>query len=139
MELSVQEEENMRQSLATKAIPSPKLLINYHETINEKGESPTRLVIPAMKFTARFSKISYLGIKMLLDKGKVKYSRVSIVQASDLKGRLEKFKIKRGEVKIASVDAINMYPSIKLSTIRKAVRLLQGKLPQRPIRPSTYA
>ena len=69
----------MRQSLATKAIPSPKLLINDHETINEKGESPTRLVIPAMKFTARFSKISYLGIKMLLDKGKVKYSRVSIV------------------------------------------------------------
>ena len=37
MELSVKEEEFVRQSLATQAIPSPKLLIKYHKTINEKG------------------------------------------------------------------------------------------------------
>ena len=37
-------------------------------------------------------------------------------------------KIKRYEVTIASVDAINMYPSIKLSTIKKIVRLFTRKL-----------
>ena len=66
-------------------IPYPKLLIKYHKKINSKGRFPTRLVIPVMNFTATFSKISYLGIKGLLDKEKVKYSQVSIVQASDLK------------------------------------------------------
>ena len=37
-------------------------------------------------------------------------------------------KIKRDEVTIASVDAINMYPSIKLATIRKAVIFFAKKL-----------
>ena len=36
-------------------------------------------------FTATFSKIGYLEIKIFLDKGKVNYSHNSIVQASDLK------------------------------------------------------
>ena len=36
MELSVQEENFVRQLLATKAIPSPKLMIKYHKTINKK-------------------------------------------------------------------------------------------------------
>ena len=82
----------------------------YHKKINEKGEFPTRLVIPATNFTATFSKIGYLGIKRCLDKVKVNYSRFSIVQASDLKERLEEKKLVREEVTIASVYAINMYP-----------------------------
>ena len=88
MELSVQEENYVRQLIATKSIPSPKLLIKYHNTINEKGEFPTRLVIPRQNFTTTFSNIGYLGIKRLLDKVKVDYSRVSIVQLSNLKERL---------------------------------------------------
>ena len=56
------------------------------------------------------------------------YSRVSIVQASDLKEILKELKINRDEVTIASVDAINMYPSIKLVTIRKLVRFYTRKL-----------
>ena len=128
MKLTVEEENFVRQSLATQSIPSPKILIKYHKIINEKGEFPTRLVILATNFTATLSKIGYLGIKRLLDKVKVNYSRVSIVQASDLKEKLEELKIKRDEVTISSVDAINMYPSIKLSTIRKAVRFFARKL-----------
>ena len=112
----------MRQLLATRAIPSAKLLIKDHKTINEKGEFPTRLVIPATNFTATFSKIGYLGIKRCMDKGKVNYSQNSIVQASDLKETLIEKGFKKEEVKIASVDAINMYPSIKLTTIKKVVR-----------------
>ena len=92
------------------AIPSPKLLIKYHKTINEKGEYPNRLAVPATNFTVTFSKISYLGIKRGLDKGKVNYSQNSIVQASDLKEILEELGLNREEVTITSVDAINMYP-----------------------------
>ena len=40
---------------------------------------------------------------------------------------------------IASVDTINMYPLIKISTIRKAVRFFARKLQQQPRKPSTYA
>ena len=95
MESSVQEENFVRQSLATKAIPSPKLLINDHKKINEKREFPTRLVIPATNFTATFLKIVYLRIKRCLDKGKVNYSRFSIVQASNLKEILKEKKLVR--------------------------------------------
>ena len=57
MEFSVQEEKFVRRSLATQAILSPKLLIENHKTINEKGGFPTSLVIPVKNFTATFSKI----------------------------------------------------------------------------------
>ena len=72
-------------------------------------------------FTATFSKFGYLGINSCMDKGKVNHSRDYIVQSSDLKKRLEELEVKRDEVKIASVEVINMYPSTKLKTIRKTV------------------
>ena len=95
LDLSVKEEEFVRQLIAKKVIPSPKLLIKYHKTINENGEFPTRLVIPATNFTLTFSKIGYLGINRCLYKGKVNYSRNSIVQASDLKETLEEMGLKK--------------------------------------------
>ena len=131
MELSVKEEEFSRQSLATRATPYPKLLIKDHKTINKRGELPTRLVIPATDFTATFYKIGYLGIKRCLDKGKVNYSRDSIVQASDLKERLEELEVKIEEVTIASVDAISMYPSIKSRNNQKSGEILHKKTYQR--------
>ena len=109
LDLSVKEEEFVRQSPATRAIPSPKLLIKYYKTINENKEFPTRLVIPATNFTATFSKIGYLGIKRCLDKVKVNYSRNSIVQASDLKETLEELGLKKEEVTIALVDALGVH------------------------------
>ena len=118
----------MRQSLATRAIPSPKLLIKNHKTINKKGGFPTRFSISTTNFTAEFSKTGCLGIKRMLDKGKVNYSRFSFVQASDLKERLEELKINRDRVNIASVDAINIYLLIKLSTITMSARFFAIKL-----------
>ena len=56
------------------------------------------------------------------------YSRNSIVQASELKETLKKLGLKKEEVTIASVDAINIYPSIKLETIKKAVIFFARKL-----------
>ena len=45
-----------------------------------------------------------------------------------MKERLEQLKVKRDEAAIASVDAINMYPSIKITTIRKPVRYFARKI-----------
>ena len=95
LDLSVKEEEFVRQSLATRAIPSPKILIKDHKAINENGGFPTRLVIPATYFTATFSKIGYLGIKRCLEKGKVNYSRNSIIHASDLNETLEELGLRK--------------------------------------------
>ena len=58
----------------------------------------------------------------------MKYSRAPIVQSSDLRERLEELEVKRDEVTIASVDSINMYPSIKLSKIKNSVRFFARKL-----------
>ena len=57
----------------------------------------------------------------------MKYSRVSIVQASCIKERHEELEVNRDEFTIASVDAINMYPSMKLSTIKKSLRFFAIK------------
>ena len=94
LDLSVKEEEFVRQYLATRAIPSSKILIKDHKTINEKGGFPTRLVIPATNFTTNVSNIGYLGIKRCLDKGKVNYSRNSIIQTSNLKETLVEIGLK---------------------------------------------
>ena len=126
--MSGQEENCLILSLVTQAILYPKLLIRYQKTINEKAEFPTRLVIPTMKFTATFTKIGDLGIRRILDEWKVNYSRVSIVRASELKEILEELKVKKDKVTIASFDTINMYLSIKLSTIKKAVNFFSRKL-----------
>ena len=63
-----------------------------------------------------------------LDKGKVNYSLDSIVHAYDLKERLKESGLNREHATIVSVDVIYMYPSIKLVTIRKAVRYFARKL-----------
>ena len=49
------------------------------------------------------------------------YSHVTSVQASDLKQRPEELEINIDGVKIVSLDAVNIYLSIKLTTIIKAV------------------
>ena len=54
-----------------------------------------------------------------MDKAKLDYSRVSIFQASYLKERFEELGINRDGLMIASVDAVNMYPSIKLEKSEK--------------------
>ena len=75
-----------------------------------------------------FSNIVYLGIKQMFEKLKMNYSRISTVQAYDLKERLEELKVKRDEVTIASFDAIKMYPLIKVSKIKKALRYFARKI-----------
>ena len=65
MDFSSKEEQFVRKSLASRSLPSPKMLTKDNNTINKKGDSPTRLVIPTTNFTATFSNIGYPRIKCL--------------------------------------------------------------------------
>ena len=56
------------------------------------------------------------------------YSHVSVVKSSVMKWRLEELYINRYWVTIALVDVVNMYPSIKLATIRKVVNKISIKI-----------
>eukprot|EP00957_Ditylum_brightwellii_P076582 5820730-Ditylum_brightwellii.AAC.1 len=71
-----------------------------------------RLVIPATKFMAMFSKIGYLGIKKALDKNNVNYDKYMIVQYLDLDSKLEQLGLKHN----------NMYPYARGKLIKKALR-----------------
>jgi hypothetical protein len=44
-----------KRIINSKAIPAPKLLIKDHKEINDDGNYPTRLVLPATNFTSTFS------------------------------------------------------------------------------------
>ena len=79
----------MRQSLATRAILYPKLLVKYHKIINEKGGITNKVSNPRDKLYCNLLQDQLPWDKRCLDKVKVNYSREIIVQSSDLKERLE--------------------------------------------------
>ena len=62
-----------------------------------------------------------MAIKQVLDSNNVKYAKRTIVQSSHLKCQLEELKLKAGQHTIASLDTINMYPSIKFKLIKKPI------------------
>ena len=66
---------HIKKSLKTKSIPTPKLMINHHKKLNTNGEFPTRLVIPATKFTTTSTKVGYLGLKSIIDIYLVDYKK----------------------------------------------------------------
>jgi hypothetical protein len=119
--LSDNERGFIEESLKTRAIPTPKLLIKDHKEMDESGNYPTRLIVPASNFTAAFPKAGYLGIKTIFDKNRIEYQKSTIIHASQLKSKLERLHLRRGEVTIASFDAVEMYPSIKFRLVEKAV------------------
>ena len=127
--LSEKEFNFVKYSLKSKAIPTPKLLIKDHKTKNDNGEFPTRLIIPATNFTAAFPKLGYSGIRKIFDSAGVNYMRKTIIQASDLKADLEKKNLNKETHTLASIDAIDMYPSINFTMVKKAVDYFSKNLP----------
>jgi hypothetical protein len=119
--MSEDEYSFVREFLNSKAIPSPKLLIKDHKEINDDGNYPTRLVVPATNFTAAFSKLGYIGIKRILDEAGINYSRKTIIQASHLKTQIESLGIRRDKNTIFSLDIESFYPSVTYSLVEKAI------------------
>ena len=101
--MSKNEVGHINESLKTKAIPTPKLLIKDHKKMSNMGKFPTRLVIPATNFSATFAKFGYLGVKKILEKNEINYTKFTIVQASQVKEEWEIKKWKRDEAKISSI------------------------------------
>jgi GIY-YIG catalytic domain len=126
--LSMKETLFLKQSIDSKAIPSPKLLIKDHKKVDNKGNFPTRLVVPANNFTSAFPKLGYLGIKKILDANNVNYMKRTIIQASDLKSKLENLGITCNNSTIVSIDAVDYYPSIKFKLVKKAVHFFSENL-----------
>eukprot|EP00957_Ditylum_brightwellii_P164101 12494864-Ditylum_brightwellii.AAC.1 len=87
------------------------------------------LVIPAMNFIAAFSKLGYMGIKKVLGNHGFNYAKHIIVQSSDLKEKLEACGLKRNNVTLMLLDIVNMYPSIRVKLIRKALNHYAKDLP----------
>jgi hypothetical protein len=126
--LSDDERGFIEETLKTRAIPTPKLLIKDHKAMDERGNYPTRLIVPASNFTAAFPKAGYLGIRTIFDKNRIEYQKSTIIHASQLKSKLERMQLQKGEVTIASFDAVEMYPSIKFRLVEKAVEFFARDL-----------
>eukprot|EP00957_Ditylum_brightwellii_P148789 11327651-Ditylum_brightwellii.AAC.1 len=108
---SDKEKEYIEETLFLEAIPQLQLLVKDHKKPDENGDFLTRMVIPATKFTASFSKLGYMGIKKVLDNHGVNYSKHTIVQ-------------------IMSLDTVNMYPLVRVKLIRKALNHYAKDFPE---------
>ena len=53
----------IKETIKSKKIPSLTLLVKDHKKVDENGDYPCRLIIPATNFTAGFSNVGYRGIK----------------------------------------------------------------------------
>eukprot|EP00957_Ditylum_brightwellii_P158008 12027650-Ditylum_brightwellii.AAC.1 len=117
------------EGLDSKAISQPQLLIKDHKKLKPDGNFPTWLVIPASNFTTTFSKIGYMGVKGILDEHKLNHSKHTIIKASDLKHELEALHLIADMVTLMSLDIDNMYPTILIKLIQKALDYYTSKLP----------
>jgi len=92
--LSDDEYNYIDEKINSRAIATPKLLIKDHKKQKENGTYPTRLICPADNFIAAFPNIGYRGIRNILNKHNINYSKKTIIQAVDVKNKLEKLNIK---------------------------------------------
>jgi hypothetical protein len=111
------ERDFIQESLKSKAIPSPKLIIKDHKKKDKWGNFTSRLVIPATNFTSSFPKLGYMGIKKIFDDEKVNYMKKAIVQASHAKGTLEQLFINKSSHTVFSLDIESFFPSVTYSLV----------------------
>jgi hypothetical protein len=88
------------------------------------------LIVPARNFAAAFPELGYKGIKAIVDERKVTYSNTTIIQASDLKQKLESLNLLHGNCTILSLDAVDFYPSIRFKLVLLAVHHSSQNLPE---------
>ena len=78
-------------------------------------------MVPATNFTSGFPKLGYLAIKSIFDRNNINYTNKTIIQASDLKSKLESLKLSNENCTIVSLDIVDMYPSITFLILMKAI------------------
>eukprot|EP00957_Ditylum_brightwellii_P001744 134325-Ditylum_brightwellii.AAC.1 len=70
-----------------------------------------------------------MGIKKVLNEHGVNYAKHTIVQSLDLKEKFESCKLKRDEVMLMLLDIVDMYPSVRVNLIQKALQHHARNLP----------
>ena len=134
MELGVfsdKEESFVKQTVESKAMPSPKLLIKDHKNPDNEGNFPAGPVVPTTNnFNSAFPKTRYLGIKRIQDDNKVDCVSKTTIEASDLKKNLENQGTNCNNSTTASTDAEDFCPLARLKPVRKAVCHFSKDLPE---------
>eukprot|EP00957_Ditylum_brightwellii_P101377 7726286-Ditylum_brightwellii.AAC.1 len=120
-ELSTGEMCFLSEGIASNSIPQPQLLVKDHKERNKEGNFLTRLVILATNFKAFFSKMGYMNTQKVLDDASVNYNKHTITQSSDLREKLEGLELTKGKAVSMSLDIENMYPSMRVKLIKKAL------------------
>jgi len=128
--LSDKEESFVKQTVESKAMPSPKLLIKDHKKPDNEGNFPAGLAVPATNFTSAFQKTGCLGIKRIPDDNKVDCMSKTTIQASDLKENLENQGMTCNNSTTVPTDAEDFYPSVRLKLVRKAICHFSKDLPE---------
>jgi hypothetical protein len=123
----------IQESLKSKAIPSPKLLVKDHKKEDKWGQYPTRLFIPVTNFTSAFPKLGYLGIKKIFDDAKINYMAKTIIQASHAKDQLERLHINKKNNTVFSLDIESFYPSVTYSLVETTTNYFSKNLPMKEI------
>ena len=116
--LSDNERNFIQESLDSRAILTPILLIKDHKKPNKNGYFPTRLIVPATNLTSSFPRIGCIGIKEIKKK-KINYYKKTIIRASELKETVEKLNLRKENTTTRSLDIVSMYPLITFKMVKK--------------------
>ena len=103
----------LKETIDSKAIPTPKLSMKDHKKPNEDRDFPTRIVIPATNFTSGFPKLGFSGIRNIFDENNINHMKKTMTQANNLKDELETLNVtKNNSTIIVSLDIVSFYPSM---------------------------
>ena len=72
-------------TIASTAIPTPKIPVKDHKKVDLEGKFPTRLLVAATNFARTFPKIDYQRIREVFDREKMDYMKRTIVQQQILR------------------------------------------------------
>jgi len=128
--LSDKEGSFIKETVESKATTSPKLPIKDHKNPNNEENFPAGLAVPATNFTLAFPKTGCLGIKRIPDDNEADCVSKTTIQASDLKESLENQGMTCNNYAIASTDAEDFYPLVRLKLVRTAVCHFSKELPE---------
>ena len=127
--LSKKEYQFLRETIESKAVPTPKLMIKDHQKkIPTTNQYPTRLVVPGQNFNAGFAKMGYLAIKRILERAGNDHTKCLIEQSYHLKRHLETLNLTATNSTLASIDATKYYTSIRYKLVKKAIEYFSRDL-----------
>jgi hypothetical protein len=113
---------SVKESLNSKVILSPELLIKAHNEISDDSNYQTRLVVPATCFTSAFLKlVGYISVKKNIDEAGINYSKKTIFQALHSNLQIESLGIRKDKHMISSLDIEVFYPSVMYGLVKRAI------------------